>query len=99
MGVNSSLTVAGGVSSQLSKAASSFTSVNQPTATANRTKVSGNENAKNSLTSVHSRGQRLSNAIARDGNNIHSVAKEFAAIDQKVKSGFDGLTLNGVLKL
>lgn len=96
MGINSSITVAGGVSAQLSKAASGFTAVNQVTTTASKTSVCGNNNAKNSLMSVHSRSQRLSNAIARDANNIHSVAKEFAAIDQKVKNGFDGLALNGL---
>ncbi|MFD1899142.1 TIGR04197 family type VII secretion effector [Enterococcus termitis] len=88
-GINSSLTVAGGVSAQLSQTASGFSSVNQAVSKAERTTVSGNTNAKNSLASIHSRGQRLSNAIARDGNNIHSVAKEFSSIDQKIKQSFD----------
>ncbi|MFD2387570.1 TIGR04197 family type VII secretion effector [Enterococcus rivorum] len=30
--------------------------------------------------------QRISNALAKDGNNIHSVAQEFEAIDQKINS-------------
>ncbi len=88
-GINSSLTVAGGISAQLSQTASGFLSINEATSKAERTTVSGNINAKNSLTSIHSRGQRLSNAITRDGNNIHSVAKEFSQIDQKIKQGFD----------
>lgn len=87
MGINSSLTVAVGVSAQMSNAASGLTSVNVATETASRMSVNENTNAKNSLTSVYSRGQRLSNAIARDGNNIHLVAKEFAAIDPKIKVG------------
>jgi type VII secretion effector (TIGR04197 family) len=98
MGINSSLSVAGGVSAQMSKAASGLSSVNGATSLANRTTVSGNMNAKNSLTSVHSRGQRLSNAIARDGNNIHSVAKEFAAVDQKINVGMTNLIPGGSFK-
>lgn len=88
-GIKSSLTVAGSVSAQFSQAASGFSSVNEATNKAERTTVSGNNNAKNSLTSIHSRGQRVSNAIARDGNNIHSVAQEFSVIDQKIKKSFD----------
>lgn len=88
-GIKSSLTVAGGVSAQLSQAASGFLSVNEVTSRAERTTVSGNNNAKNSLASIHSRGQRVSNAIARDGNNIHSVAQEFSIIDQKIKKSFE----------
>ncbi|WP_086444786.1 TIGR04197 family type VII secretion effector [Candidatus Enterococcus lemimoniae] len=88
-GIKSSLTVAGGVSAQFSQAASGFASVNEATTKAERTTVSGNSNAKNSLTSLHSCGQRISNAIARDGNAIHSVAQEFSQIDQKIKKSFD----------
>lgn len=88
-GIKSSVTVAGDVSAQFSQAASGFSSVNEAVSRAERTTVSGNNNAKNSLTSIHSRGQRVSNVIARDGNNIHSVAKEFSEIDQKIKKNFD----------
>ncbi|XUD11953.1 hypothetical protein IGJ55_001112 [Enterococcus sp. AZ170] len=88
-GIKSSLNVAGSVSEQFSQAASGFSSVNEASSKAERTTVSGNNNAKNSLASMHRRGQRLSNAIARDGNNIHSVAKEFSIIDQKIKKSFD----------
>ncbi|MGX7149474.1 TIGR04197 family type VII secretion effector [Enterococcus ureasiticus] len=87
--IKSSLTVAASVSEQFSQAASGFSSVNGVTSKAERTTVSGNNNAKNSLTSIHSLGQRISNAIARDGNNIHSVAKEFSLTDQKIKKGFE----------
>ncbi|WP_321386390.1 TIGR04197 family type VII secretion effector [uncultured Enterococcus sp.] len=38
-------------------------------------------------------GSQLSDALTRDGNNIHSVAEEFAAIDQQLGKGFDGLTI------
>lgn len=88
-GIKSSVTVAGDVSAQFSQAASGFSSVNEAVSRAERTTISGNNNAKNSLTSIHSRGQRVSNVIARDGNNIHSVAKEFSEIDQKIKKNFD----------
>lgn len=93
-GIKSSLTVAGSVSEQFSQAASGFSSVNEVSSKAERTTVSGNNNAKNSLTSMHSRGQRLSNAIVRDGNNIHSVAKEFSVINQKIKKRFDSPLLS-----
>jgi type VII secretion effector (TIGR04197 family) len=95
MKINSSLSVAGGVSAQMNKAASGLSSVAAAATTANRTSVSGNTNAKNSITAVHSRGQRLANAIARDGNKIHSVAKEFAAMDQKVKFNISSSSLGG----
>ncbi|MTD38329.1 TIGR04197 family type VII secretion effector [Erwinia sp. CPCC 100877] len=95
MKINSSLSVAGGVSAQMNKAASGLSSVAAAATTANRTSVSGNTNAKNSIAAVHSRGQRLSNVIARDGNNIHSVAKEFAAIDQKVQASISDFSLGG----
>ncbi|MGX7246040.1 TIGR04197 family type VII secretion effector [Enterococcus quebecensis] len=88
-GIKSSLTIAGGVSTQFSQVASGFASVNQTTSKAERTTVSGNNKAKNSLSCIHSRGLRVSNAIARDGNNIHSVAKEFNEIDQQIKEVFD----------
>lgn len=87
-GIKSSLTVAESISAQFSQAASGFLSVNQASK-AERTTVSGNNNAKNSLTNLHSRGQRISNAITRDGNAIHSVAKEFSLIDQKIKKDFE----------
>lgn len=88
-GINSSLTVAEGISAQFSQVASGFSSVNEVGTKAERTTVSGNNQAKNSVTRIHDRAQRLSNAIARDGNNIHSVAKKFSQIDQKIKRSID----------
>lgn len=87
--IKSSLTVAEEISVQFSQVASGFLAVNEVIDTAERTTVSGNTNAKNSLASLHNRARCLSNALTRDGNNIHSAAKEFSAIDQKIKNSFE----------
>ncbi|MBO0438886.1 TIGR04197 family type VII secretion effector [Candidatus Enterococcus ikei] len=87
--VNSSLIAASDVSSRFNKVASGFSSINAATIKAERTTVHGNTNAKNSLARFHSRGQRLANVVARDGNYIHSVAKEFNLIDQKIEKNFN----------
>lgn len=96
-GISSNLTVAGGVSNALSRAASSLIAVQAPSSFADRTNVSGNANAKKSgvdlVTAIHT----ISNNVAKGGNNIHSVASEFAAIDQKIKVKMDGLNFGGGL--
>lgn len=96
-GIKSSLTVAGSVSSSLSRTASALTAVQSPSQLADRTNVLGNSNAKRSGADLVSSLHKISNAIAKDGNNIHSVAKEFASIDQKSKRAFNGLSLGGRL--
>lgn len=85
----SSLTVAGVISARFNHTVRGFSSVNKTTCKAEHTTLSGNNNAQNSLTSIHSRGQRIANAITRDGNHIHSKAQEFSLIDQTIKQPFD----------
>ncbi|MBL1223676.1 TIGR04197 family type VII secretion effector [Enterococcus sp. BWR-S5] len=87
------VTIAGAASQQFSQAASALNSVSLPAASAGQTNVSGQSNAQNTIQRMSVVGQQISNALARDGNNIHSVAEEFAAIDQKLGKGFDGLTI------
>lgn len=96
-GISSNLTVASGVSNALSRAASALTAVQAPSSFAERTNVSGNVNAKKSSVDLLSALQSLSNNLAKDGNNVHSVAQEFAAIDQKIKGNMDGLNIGGGL--
>ena len=95
-GVSVKLGVAASVSQKVSQAASALASVSATGSTASRTTVSGNSNAQQTIQRTIQSGQRISNALARDGNNIHSVAEEFSAIDQRIGQGFDGFsTLSG----
>lgn len=87
------VTIAGAASQQFSQAASALNSISAPTASSGRTNVSGQSNAQSTMQRMSVVGQQISNALTRDGNNIHSVAEEFAAIDQKLGKGFDGLTV------
>jgi type VII secretion effector (TIGR04197 family) len=87
------VTIAGAASQQLSQAASELNSVSVLAASSRRTNVSGQSNAQSTIQRMSVVGQQISNALTRDGNNIHSVAEEFAAIDQKLGKGFDGLTV------
>ncbi|MGC6768914.1 TIGR04197 family type VII secretion effector [Enterococcus sp. LJL51] len=87
--VNSSFSVASSISARLSQVASGFSSVHSVTSLASRTTVTGNTNAKKSISDLYDRGIRISNALAKDGNNINSVAKEFSKIDQNLQKGFE----------
>ncbi|WP_207696178.1 hypothetical protein DOK67_0002092 [Enterococcus sp. DIV0212c] len=87
--VKSSLNAASDVLARFNQVANGFSSINAATVKAERTTVHGNTNAKNSLSRLHSRGQRIANVVARDGNYIHSVAKEFNLIDQKIEKNFN----------
>lgn len=85
MAIQSNSTVAGGISASFSRSASALTAIQASHSIANRTTVSGNQQAQKSDADFSQRLQRIANAITKDGNNIHSVAKEFEAIDQKIK--------------
>lgn len=91
--VDSNLTVAGAASQELSQAASALNNASAPTAGAGKTHVSGQSNAQSTMQRIGVVGQQISGALTRDGNNIHSVAEEFAAIDQKLGKSFDGLKI------
>lgn len=77
-----------------SQAASALLVIQAPTSLAERTTVSGDNQAKSSGSDLAAALQGISNALAKDGNNVYSVAKEFAAIDQQVKAQFD--TINSL---
>jgi len=91
--VDSNLTVAGAASQKFSQAASALNSVSVPATSTGRTNVSGQSGAQSTVQRMSAVGSQISNALTRDGNNIHSVAEEFAAIDQKLGKGFDGLSV------
>ncbi|MGC6769244.1 TIGR04197 family type VII secretion effector [Enterococcus sp. LJL128] len=91
--LNVSGSIAGTVSSRFSQAASALNSMSQPGPAANRTNVSGQSSAQNVISRMSGVGGQISNALTRDGNNIHSVASEFAAIDQQLGKGFNGLSI------
>ncbi|WP_321386357.1 TIGR04197 family type VII secretion effector [uncultured Enterococcus sp.] len=91
-GVSVKLGVAASVSQKMSQAASALAGVATTGSTASRTTVSGNSNAQQTIQRISQSGLRISNALTRDGNNIHSVAKEFSVIDQKIGQGFDGFS-------
>ncbi|MBP2099020.1 TIGR04197 family type VII secretion effector [Enterococcus rivorum] len=86
MAIKSNTTIAGGISASFSRSASALNAINAPASSANRTTVIGNQQAQKSGLDFGQRLQRISNALAKDGNNIHSVAQEFEAIDQKINS-------------
>lgn len=94
--VDVKLSVASVASQKFSQAASVLNNVMLPTTCVDRTNVSGQSSAQNTIQRMSSVGVQLSNALTRDGNNIHSVAEEFSAIDQKLGKGFDGrMVLSG----
>lgn len=90
-GLDVNLTVAESASQKLSQAASALKGASTPTAIASQTNVSGQNNAQNTMQRISAVGQKVSHALTRDGNNIHSVAKDFAAIDQQIGKSFEGL--------
>ncbi|MGC6769401.1 TIGR04197 family type VII secretion effector [Enterococcus sp. LJL51] len=91
--MTNNLGVAGAVSQQMSQAASALNSTSSPGALASKTMIAGNRQAQQTIQLSSSIGQRVSNGLARDGNSIHSVSQEFAAIDQQQSKGFDGLSI------
>jgi len=90
--IKSSVSIAGNVSLKFSQAASELTALQEPAALAERTNTAGNTVAKSSGAQVASLLHQVADALVKDGNNIHSVAKEFAAIDQNIKQQFDAIT-------
>lgn len=88
MGIKSSLSVAGNVSASFSKSATVLNSINASTSVASRTNVVGNAKAKESTITFGRSLKQLSSSIVSTGNNIHSVAKDFAQIDQQGANEF-----------
>lgn len=98
MGVKSSTTVAGSVSASFSKSASALNSINASTSVASRTNVAGNEVAKTSTVNYGKGLKQLSTSIVSAGVAIHSVAKDFATIDQQASQQFQSNSLGSWLK-
>jgi len=92
MGVKSSLSIAGGVSSNLSNAANQLNSITASTSTASRTNVAGNEKAKSTSITLGKDVKTLAESIVSAGKNIHSVAKDFSEIDLKAAQQFQANT-------
>lgn len=83
MTVNSTLSVAGGVSSSFSQSASALNriSVSVPSG---QTEVAGNSASLNSFSTFQTGLKGISTSVVTAGDNIHSVATEFDRIDQKL---------------
>lgn len=88
MGVKSSLSIASGISSSLSKAANQLNSITGSTSTASQTNVMGNEKAKATAVTMKNDINIVAKSIVSAGNNIHSVAKDFSEIDLKAAQQF-----------
>lgn len=88
MGIKSNLSVAGNASASFSKSATALTSIRASSSVASRTNVAGNAPAKQSTTEYGSALRTLSSSIVSAGNKIHSVAKDFAQIDQQGATEF-----------
>ncbi|PZL72645.1 TIGR04197 family type VII secretion effector [Enterococcus plantarum] len=88
MGIKSNVSVAGNVSASFSKSATALNTINASTSVASRTNVTGNASAKQSTIAYGTTLKSLSSSIVSAGDKIHSVAKEFAQIDQKGAQDF-----------
>lgn len=83
MTINSNSSIAGDISALFSQSASALNSISVAVSASN-TNVSGNAPAAQSLNTFQQGLTGLSNSVVSAGNNIHSVAKEFDQIDQKI---------------
>ncbi|WP_086314928.1 hypothetical protein A5821_002498 [Enterococcus sp. 7F3_DIV0205] len=83
MTVNSNSSIAGGISASFSQSASALNSISVAVS-ASSTNVSGNAPAVQSLNNFQQGLAGLSTSVVSAGDNIHSVAKEFDQIDQKI---------------
>lgn len=93
MAINSNSGIAGRVSASFSKSASALNSINASTSVASRTNVAGNQQAKTSTIQYGTGLKQLSTSIVSAGNAIHSVAKDFATIDQQAAQQFQANSL------
>lgn len=83
MTINSNSSVAGNASTSFSQSASLLNSINIASTTS-RINVSGNASAEASISNFQNGLKRVSNSVVSAGENIHSVAREFERIDQKI---------------
>jgi len=83
MTINSNASIASGVSASFSQSASALNHISV-SVSAGQINVAGNSTAVKSVTSFQSSLKNVSNSVVKAGDNIHSVAKEFEQIDQKI---------------
>lgn len=83
MSINSTTSVAGGVSASFSQSASVLNSISV-SISSGQTNVAGNSTAVQSFSTFQSSLKGVSTSVVQAGDNIHSVAKEFERIDQKI---------------
>lgn len=83
MSINSTTSVAGGVSASFSQSASVLNSISVSISSC-QTNVAGNSTAVQSFSTFQSSLKGVSTSVVQAGDNIHSVAKEFERIDQKI---------------
>jgi len=83
MKINSNSSIASGVSASFSQSASALNRISV-SVSAGQINVDGNSTAVQSVTSFQFCLQNVSNSVVKAGDNIHSVAKEFEHIDQKI---------------
>ncbi|MBO0423644.1 TIGR04197 family type VII secretion effector [Enterococcus plantarum] len=83
MSINSTISIAGGVSASFSLSASALNSISV-SVSSGQTNVTGNSAAIQSFSTFQSSLKGISNSVVQAGNNIHSVAKEFERIDQRI---------------
>ncbi|GGC74638.1 TIGR04197 family type VII secretion effector [Enterococcus wangshanyuanii] len=83
MSINSNSSIAGNVSASFSQSASMLNSISI-SVTSSSTNVSGNTPAMKTLNEFQRGLKELSSSVVSAGDNIHSVAKEFDRIDQRI---------------
>lgn len=83
MTINSNSSIAGSASASFSQSASLLNSINV-VPTTSRINVSGNAAAEESISAFQNGLKQVSTSVVSAGDNIHSVAKEFERIDQKI---------------
>lgn len=83
MSINSTTSVAGSVSASFSQSASALNRISV-SVSSGQTNVAGNSAAIQSFSTFQSSLKGISNSVVQAGDNIHSVAKEFERIDQKI---------------
>lgn len=83
MAINSNSGIASSVSTSFSQSASALNRI-RVSVSSGQINVAGNSPAIQSFTSFQASLKGVSTSVVQAGDNIHSVAKEFERIDQKI---------------
>ena len=94
MAINSNSSIAGGVSSSFSQAATTLNSLSI-SVSSGETNVAGAGKSAASFSTFQGSLKGVSTSIVTAGDSIHSVAKEFDRIDQKLAQ-LPSLSLGGL---